>query len=202
MTRDIPGEISNLYRKDERAAFRLLFDTYYASLVLFANRIVGNETAAEDIVQDSLVSLWQSKSFRNVREGMDRYLYQTVRNKSIDYLKAENRNVSLPESVRERLTHMPVLHEEDIEEYGQLYRAIEMLPADRKKIFKLVYFEGYKYQEAAAKLGISINTVQTQLRRSLQFLREKLNAAPAAGDTASVRKLNDITFNFLMGISL
>ncbi|MCW3805539.1 hypothetical protein [Plebeiibacterium marinum] len=56
MSRQKTNEILALYRKDEKSAFKLLFDTYYIPLVLFANKIIHNEHSSEDIVQETLIS--------------------------------------------------------------------------------------------------------------------------------------------------
>ena len=55
-----------------------------------------------------------------------------------------------------------------------LYKALNELPEERRKIFLMICLEGMKYQEVAEKLHISINTVKKQMGRSFKFLREKL----------------------------
>jgi len=67
-----------------------------------------------------------------------------------------------------------IMHEDEQTEIDVLYFAINQLPPERRRIFMMVYAEGKKYKEVAEHLQISINTVRTQLSRSLKFLREKL----------------------------
>ena len=57
-----------------------------------------------------------------------------------------------------------------------MYLAIETLPEERKRVLHMVCMEGMKYQEVADRLGISINTVKTQMGRAFQFLRRALGA--------------------------
>ena len=57
--------------------------------------------------------------------------------------------------------------------YKQLLNAIEQLPEQCKKIFKLSRFEELKYSEIAEKLGLSVKTIETQMGRALKMLREK-----------------------------
>lgn len=193
-----PNEILSLYKKDEKLAFRLLFETYYVPLVLFANRIIQNEHSSEDIVQETLINFWQKKHFLNVNTGLDFYLFESVKNKALDYIKSNDRREKVHLSAYEDADKSTSHETGEADEYARLYRAIELLPEERRRVFKLVYIEGYKYKEVADLLGISINTVQTQLRRSLQFLREKLNVSDAGDDDLSSERLNDMTLYFLL----
>ncbi len=174
MSRQKANEILTLYKKDEKSAFKLLFDTYYIPLVLFANKIIQNEHSSEDIVQETLINFWQKKSFTNVSDNLDYYLYRSVKNKTLNYLKSKDKRQEVFMSTSDDYNKADLPDTDDVEKYVTLYKTIEQLPQERRKVFDLVYIEGNKYQEAADKLGISINTVQTQLRRALQFLREKM----------------------------
>ena len=60
------------------------------------------------------------------------------------------------------------LHEMEI-----LYAAINQLPLERRRVFMMICAEGMKYQDVADALGFSINTVRTQMGRSMKFLRER-----------------------------
>jgi len=198
MSKSKPSEILSLYKQDEKSAFRLLFETYYIPLVLFANRIIQNEHSSEDIVQETLISFWQKKRITNVNTALDYYLFESVKNKALDFLKSNDKRQEVLTSAYEDYNKEAILDAEEAEEYAKLYKVIEMLPPERRKIFKLVYIEGYKYKEAADLLGISINTVQTQLRRSLQFLREKLINSDDHDDNYSDDKLRDISVLFCL----
>lgn len=164
-----------LYEEDEGLAFKLLFDTLYVPLVLFANKITQDKHAAEDIVQETLLSFWDKKKMEHVSGELDSYLFEAVKNKTLDFIKHNSRRQELhlaASQETDRNHHIP--NERETQQYAKLYRAIALLPDKRREVFKLVYLEGYQYQEVADMLNISINTVQTQLRRSLQFLKEQL----------------------------
>lgn len=66
------------------------------------------------------------------------------------------------------------MYEDGQEEIELLYSVINELPPERRRVFMMICAEGKKYQEVADQLQISVNTVRTQLTRSLKFLREKL----------------------------
>lgn len=198
MPKSKQNKILTLYKHDEKSAFRLLFETYYIPLVLFANRIIQNEHSSEDIVQETLISFWHKKRITNVNTALDYYLFESVKNKALDFLKSNDRRQEILTSAYDNYNKESILDPDEAEEYAKLYRMIEKLPEERRKIFKLVYIDGYKYKEVAELLGISINTVQTQLRRSLQFLREKLIHSDDKDDDSSDEKFQEISVLFCL----
>ena len=64
--------------------------------------------------------------------------------------------------------------EEEVDVMAEVYKTIDLLPEDRKRIFLMLFVEGRSYQEIADALQISKNTVKTQLSRALGFLRNLL----------------------------
>lgn len=161
-------------KKGQEVAFRGLFDAYYDELVLFAHHILKDPEAAEDVVQECFVDFWTHRRFENMTEGLDKYLFQAVKHASLNYIRGCQR--------RERRHELAVKYGAEDAEVGRieeeeieaLYLAIHQLPEDRRKIFMMICLGGKKYQEVADMLGISINTVKTQMGRSFQFLRSAL----------------------------
>jgi RNA polymerase sigma-70 factor (ECF subfamily) len=75
-------------------------------------------------------------------------------------------------NTKSELTPHETLVAEDIER--DFKQALEELPVQCRKIFELSRFDGYKYQEIAEKLNISIKTVETQMSRALFKIRTQL----------------------------
>ena len=108
------------------------------------------------------------------------YLYNSVRNASLDYLKHKNIEGSYLQKMLD--TH-PVYRtgEEDeegifsAEVYRQLCETIDALPERCREVF-LMYMEGKKNEEVATALHVSIETVKTQKKRAMSILRKKLGA--------------------------
>lgn len=75
--------------------------------------------------------------------------------------------------------HLPDLPDEAVltnqDFYAELYRAIQKIPEQRRKILELAVFDSLSYKEIAARLNISVNTVKTQMGRAYQFLKEDLD---------------------------
>ena len=147
-------------KKGEKSAFQAFFSGYYEVLVLFATGILKDVDAAEDVVQDCFVNVWENRHFEKLSDGLDRYMFhrELRHEKVMAEMASENENRGEGE-----------LHEMEI-----LYAAINQLPFERRRVFMMICAEGMKYQDVADSLGVSINTVRTQMGRSMKFLREKL----------------------------
>ena len=139
--------ICSMYEKNpEEETFKTFFLKYHDVLVLYAASILKNVDAAEDVVLGCFVQAWEDCKRRKTRH----------------------------EKMMEGMPVAEIMHEDEQTEIDVLYFAINQLPPERRRIFMMVYAEGKKYKEVAEHLQISINTVRTQLSRSLKFLREKL----------------------------
>lgn len=167
-------EILNRFKTAEKEAFELLYDVYYETLVLFANSIVGDADAAEDIVQESFVKLWLTRRYKTLESGLDKYMFQMVKHGAYNYLRDSNRKQNLHERAWSEYGRVADADKAEVELLEKIYYFINQLPAERREIFLQVFAEGKSYQEAADALGISKNTVKTQLARALQFLRNEL----------------------------
>lgn len=167
--------ILELFKTDERKAFQLLYDTYFETLVLFANQVTGDAEAAEDIVQDCFVKFWMNKPFVTLPSGLDKYVFQAVKFSSLNYMRGDQRKRNLHENVtREMMVDEELPGETETDMLEMVYRMVDLLPEERRNVFLMVFVDGMSYQEVADKLQISKNTVKTQLSRSLKFLRETL----------------------------
>jgi RNA polymerase sigma-70 factor (ECF subfamily) len=174
-------QLINGIQKGDLAAFEELYRQYYIFLCLVAEHIVRNHSDAEEIVSDVFVRLWNIREKIEITTSVKGYLIKAVYNTSLNYLE------------RFRLTHKLTdsLSNSDYEflawdsDYplGQLYekeimnileQGISELPDGCRKIFILSRNEDMKYSDIADKLGISVNTVKTQMKIALARLRENL----------------------------
>ncbi len=138
-----------------------------------------DEQLAQDMVQDSFVNYWNKRDELAPDINAKAYLFTSVRNKSLEFLRREK----MKESHEENITHLETLrHDDDIEAEAEkyvrlerIYAAIKTLPTKCQEVFSLSKINGLSYQEIAEYKGISIKTVENQIVRALKILREKLN---------------------------
>ncbi len=158
----------------DRRAFEEVFRAHYRPLCAFAVQYVKDGDRAEDLVQDLFFRLWQDRERTNVTTSLKSYLFQAVRNRCINAVKVQGRVRSLNEEVDDQLDEDGRSEDEHAERAARVNAAIEALPHERKKVFKLSRYEGLKYHEIAERLGISIKTVENQMGKALKTLREDL----------------------------
>ena len=140
------------------AAYHQLYNEYYKALVLYAINFLSSQQAAEDIVQDLFATMWEKKMRFLSLPSFRTYLYNSIRNASLNYLKHQN----VESLYLERLasTYREITEEEDTNE-EEVYRL-------------LLHMDGKKNEEIATALGISIETVKTQKKRAIQSIKEQM----------------------------
>lgn len=157
-------------------AFRTLFDAYSSRLLQFALQLTGNRELAEDLVQDSFLTLWVRREQLTEIEHFSAYLYRMVRyavlrglkRKAIEADAVENKIKPLPpEPEQDDLLHIKFVKE-------VLNRAVQELPEQQRKVWLLRREEGRRTKEVAELLGISEITVKRHLGAAQQKLRDTL----------------------------
>ena len=135
-------------------------------------RFISKQDEAEDVVQDLFVSMWNKKIQFVSYVSFRTYLYKAVYNAVLNVIKhqeVEQRYVDLVKNEDE--LEFPEADYQKEEIYRQLYLAIDRLPKKCREIF-LMYMDGKKNEEIAQILSISIETVKTQKKRAMRFLKD------------------------------
>jgi RNA polymerase sigma-70 factor (family 1) len=153
-----------------------LFDMYYKPLVIYSVKFVRNLEAGEDIVQDFFIRFWEDKKYMNISGSLRSYLFSSIRNASIDYMKVHARlDGGSIEDYPDHFSDETYEMDELDERRRQLYAEIAKLSPQSKRVFEAIILENRKYKEVAEALGISLNTVKTLFSRSLRKLRNSLD---------------------------
>ena len=159
----------------DKQGLESLFREYFAPLNMFARKYVNDVDASKEIVQDVFVNLWNKRDAVDMNTPMKSYLFTSVRNRCLNYIRDRKKIVQAPlESLdlSQYLESRDFLEEE--ETLAGINRAFDSLPDKCRRIFMMSRFDGKKYREIAEELGISVKTVETQMSRGLKQLREKL----------------------------
>ncbi|MGE4586949.1 MAG: RNA polymerase sigma-70 factor [Mangrovibacterium sp.] len=153
-----------------KAEFEVFFKKYYKLALCVAIRLTHEPAASEDIVHDIFLRLWESAEVLHPGDSLKYLLLKAVKNKSLNYLRNRKNNQEL-DSDRLAFTEENEDFEPD-ERISRILTQIENLPPGCRKIFDLVIFGGKKYREAASLLGVSVNTVKTQMGIAYKQLRK------------------------------
>ncbi|MEG2341104.1 MAG: RNA polymerase sigma-70 factor [Odoribacter sp.] len=164
------------FKQGDRQAFKTVFDSLYKSLCLFANHFINNLPAAEDIVQDTFLSLWSHREEMMSTAHVKSFLYMATRNETLDYIKHEKikncYNIQAVEKLETTEGFANFVIEEEVEQI--LLRTEESLPEKCKEIFILA-MQGKENEEIADILNISINTVKTQKKIAYKKLKKYIS---------------------------
>ena len=157
-----------------------VFDALAHSVYGSALRVLGDNSAAQDVVQDVFVELWAHPDRYDPAAGTLRtYLTVLARHRAVDLIRSELRRVARQERSY-RLTPAPLAAGAGDEvlaaETASLVRAaVQALPASQRQVIELAYFEGLTYREVAHAVGIPEGTAKSRLRLALAKLEEMLD---------------------------
>ena len=168
--------IARLNAKEDKA-FRELFRLFYRYLVVYGVRIIKNVEESKDIVQDVFVAVWKSKKDWNSFEGLRSFLYESVKNGCLNYLKHKKQEQAYAEYYL-RTTEEAVEETENYEMIREevlrrVYRLAEELPEGCRKVF-LQHLDGKKNEEIAELFKISVETVKSQKKKAINYVRDNL----------------------------
>jgi len=156
-------------------AYEHVYKRFYSKLMRYASRFVDEE--GHEIVQDSLLKLWENRAQLCSIQSLDAYLMRSVRNACLNHIKhlqVEDRyQASAAQGLRELELHMAD-SSGDADMHERLHRALNQIPEQRKKIFYLSFIDGYKAKEISEMCGITERTVHTHVYNAMKFLRETL----------------------------
>ncbi len=158
-------------RNKNHFVFKRLFEELYPELVGYANEYLFDVGSSEDVVQEVFVYLWEKSDKIDVKTNLKAYLGTMVRNRCLNILK----KIKITDSskILETWAAFDIDYSsdrfpEDEKQirYEQALSIIENLPAKMRTVVKLRFIDNYRYNEIADELGVSVNTVKTQLRRA------------------------------------
>jgi len=172
-----------LIQRGDREAFGVLFNQYYTPLCAYALTILKFTETAEDVVQETFIKLWEVRESFSIDVSLRAYLYRSIHNNCISYIRNQEvisrRNKKVSDEIifhAELATNnldgasLESLISGELEEIFE--KTVEKLPEQCNRIFCHCRYDQWSYQEIAEKLGISVNTVKTQLSRAFSKLRE------------------------------
>lgn len=164
-------------KNSDAKAFETLFHFYYGYLCLYAQKIIKNKAASEEIVQDFFVKLWEKRAQLTIETSVKNYLFRSVKNLCLNFIQHNKTKESYARQILSEAENYSSLEEyfPEIDLAGKIEESIRLLPEKRREIFRLSREEGLKYREIAIKLNISVKTVEAQMSMAIKSLRDNLS---------------------------
>ena len=167
----------SLMKSGNSHAFDKLYYRYSGKLYNFSISICKNREDAEGIVQLVFMKVWETRSEIDPELSFSGYIFKIAKNSLLNLVKKRVIERNYINSLLIRPEDLSNSIEKNINYYElneEIERLIKKLPEKRRKVFLLSREEGLTYREIAANLNISVNTVNTQISRSIEEIRDGL----------------------------
>lgn len=156
-------------------AFDTIVNRYATELHAYMHRWSRGHTAVQDILQEALFHVWVNRRTINAPHGLRAHLYVTVRGYALRHLRAERRSDERDAKYLELETpsgeSTPLQSVLQSEASTVIQKAVNSLSPGAREAWQLCREQGLSYPEAAAVLGVSVNTIKTQMGRALRVIR-------------------------------
>jgi RNA polymerase sigma-70 factor, ECF subfamily len=169
-------------RTGDASAFEIIVDRHSNVAFSLAYRMCGRRGMAEEIVQESFLSLWRSGArYDRTRGSVRSWVLGVVHNRAIDLFRRDSVRTSkdvVDDGAVERLAAAESTEgeAERRDEASQIRTALSGLPEEQRKVIELAYFGGFSHSQIAEMLGLPAGTVKGRMRLGLTKLRVSLQA--------------------------
>lgn len=162
-------------RHSDKKAYAELFRAYYPMLCAYCYKFVSLEDS-EEIVQDVLFWLWESRKELVIEKSLSQYLFKMVYHKAMNRIANElavhKANTMFFEQTQKMLEEIDLYQFEELQEL--LRKAIQNLPESYREAFVMHRFQHKNYKEIAELLKVSSKTIDYRIQQALKILRDKL----------------------------
>jgi RNA polymerase sigma-70 factor, ECF subfamily len=155
--------------------FEMVFRDYYKPLVRYGNTFLKDSDDAEDIVQQVFVSLWEKRDQLDIQTSIRAVLYKSVQNACLNKIKHLKVRTIYADEMKATAVYEDSSDSVQAAELNErIQQAMESMPEQCGRIFKMSRFEQLRYQEIADQLGLSVKTIENQMGKALKIVREEL----------------------------
>ena len=165
--------------------FERLFRLYYSRLGSFIRRIVGQPQAIEEIVNDTMLTIWRSADRYEGKSKVDTWVFGIAYNKAMEHIRRHQRQTRNEVTLDESDPSFPTIDRND--DAGQwVQQALRRLSPEQRALVELTYTFGYSYPEIAKIVECPPGTVKTRMFHARKLLKPVLErlAEPRAMEQA------------------
>ena len=164
-------------KSGDKTVFETLFKRFYPVLCRYAKSMLHDLDEAEEVVQNTFYILWKKRESIQIQSSLKSYLYRAVHNDCLNKLKHQKVRQVHAEDYKHTAGNAyedsgKLLQAKELKR--KIDQALEALPEQCGRVFRLNRFEELKYKEIAEHLNISIKTVEIHMSKALKHMREHL----------------------------
>lgn len=185
-------ELLDAIKRDDHAAFEVLFNRYWEYLFSIIYRRLNNREETQDIVQDIFIYIWNSRASLSVRTGLEPYLFTAAKNQLYTLYRRNKLRLVNEEQLRYRASGSA--NTDELVLFKEVDRLVtdelEKMPDNVRRCFTLSREEGKSIREIASELMLSEKTVKNNISDALKRLRLHLGSYSA--ETLSILLISEI----------
>lgn len=169
----------NKLANDDEVAFEVLFHKYKDKLYSFLIHLGNSASAAEDVLQDVFMKIWDRRTQLGDIDNFNAYLFRMAANQAINLMRRQSREIKILDELKlytiDENGTAQAMSEKEVQE--TLSKALATLPQQQYKVFMLSREHGLKYDDIAAEMGISAATVRNHMVQALKKIRVYLESS-------------------------
>jgi RNA polymerase sigma-70 factor (family 1) len=166
-------------KQGDQEAFVQLYRTYKSRIYYNLLRLVKSPDIAEELLQDVFLKVWEHRHSIDPEKPFQSFLLRVASNLAMDFYRKVAKDKRLSEYLMS-VSHEGYEHIESgiiaLEDAERLNTAINSLPQQRQRVFRLCRIDGMSYEQAANMLDISTGTVKDHLVKAGKFLKQELQS--------------------------
>lgn len=160
-------------KKGNIKAFDELYFRYVPLLLKFSQNYILDKVESEEAVQEIFIKIWERRMFLDGEQNFKSYIFQSVKHCLLNRIRDKKRMYKMEEMdckyEREEAQALDKIYYKELEETTNEW--IERLPVVQKQVFTLSRKDGLSHKEIAAKLNLSIRTVEHHIYLASKFMK-------------------------------
>ncbi|MBL6689878.1 MAG: sigma-70 family RNA polymerase sigma factor [Pseudomonadales bacterium] len=174
MVEELEAHVISRMQSGDHVAYRQVLDHHLAQLMAYATRLTGSVPDAEDIVQETFVRLWTNRQrYDPSKARLSTWLHRIAHNQFVDsYRRTRDRKADGDED--SSVVHGPDAFLESATQGQAVSQALMQLDERQRSALVLVHYQGMPHKDVADILDVSVDALESMLRRSRKKLKDIL----------------------------
>ena len=162
----------------DKNAFKHLFERYYPLFISFAQRMLKDDSTAEDLIQNVFMKIWVGRENLNEDKNFRNYLLVSIRNEIYQYFRNAFKLEDTPQCPEIIDGSMNIETEMSAKELERnITGIISHMPQRRREIFNMSRHEKLSNREIAQRLGLSVRTVEKHIENAHADIRKHIHVS-------------------------
>ncbi|MBV6640650.1 MAG: sigma-70 family RNA polymerase sigma factor [Cyclobacteriaceae bacterium] len=161
----------NSFKEGSRKSFHYIYDQNFEKLLRYGLQFSSDQALVEDQIHELFIYLWKRKEHLDIQGSITVYLFWSLRNRIIKYMKAY-REVAIDNDKELIESDEPFFDEH---KYESLSKALQSLPPKQREVLTLRYFQNLDGEEIASIMNITIGATYNLISRAIMNLKSKIS---------------------------